>query len=165
VEEQELLVGRTRASGCPLVARHVGGLPQTQPGCPAPGTGEITERSNEAFLEPPDGVDETIRRSHVQRANHHLVAQRVYRQGYEFLETPAPGQPLTLGLNFVSFQDSPERLFFVLRTNEWLGGINFGGNPGPDLLTVLAAAVFLCPPQEDGAPYPGASVFAAPAIA
>ena len=161
--DQELVVGRSKLSGCPLVTAGPG-EPTMVPGCPTPGTTEITGAGNVAFLEPPDGVDEAIRKSHVQRANHHIVKQRIYRQGYEFLDPPLPGRPLSVGLNFVSFQDDPDRLFFMLRTNGWLGGVNFGGDPGPELLHAIAAAMFLCPPLEDGEAYPGASVFqAAPA--
>jgi deferrochelatase/peroxidase EfeB len=75
------------------------------------------------------------------------------------MDPPEAGKPLSVGLNFVSFQESPERLFFMLRTDGWLGGVNFGGDPGPDLLTVIAAAIFLCPPRIAGEDYPGASVF------
>jgi deferrochelatase/peroxidase EfeB len=160
-EEQELLVGRTKISGCPLLARHVAGHPQTAPGCPAAGTFEVTDDvvPNRPFREPPDGVDADIVLSHVQRANHHQDRQRIFRQGYEFLEAPIPGRPLSVGLNFVSFQDNPERLLFILRTESWLGSINFGGDPGPELLSATAAAIFLCPPRQDGELFPGASIF------
>jgi hypothetical protein len=161
--EQELIVGRTKLSGCPLLTSGPG-QPTTPPGCPSAGSTEITEPGNRAFLEPPDGVDDNVKKSHVQRANHHIVKQRIFRQGYEFIDPPLPGRPLSVGLNFVSFQDDPDRLFFMLRTNQWLGSVNFGGDPGPELLHAVAAAMFLCPPVVEGEAYPGASVFR-PAVA
>jgi deferrochelatase/peroxidase EfeB len=160
--EQELIVGRTKLSGCPLLTSGPG-EPTPPPGCPTAGTTEITGAGNVAFLEPPDGVDAIIKTSHVQRANHHIVKQRIFRQGYEFIDPPLPGRPLSVGLNFVSFQDDPDRLFFMLRTNGWLGAVNFGGDPGPELLQAIAAAMFLCPPRLEGEAYPGASVFQAAA--
>jgi hypothetical protein len=70
-------------------------------------------------------------------------------------------------LNFVSYQDTPDRLIFVLKTIGWLGGVNFGGGeqqqpPGMEaLLAVHAAGIFLCPPAIDGEPFPGQSIFQA----
>lgn len=159
LQEQETLVGRTRITGCPLRAAHVAGQAQTVDGCPAPGSNEVTGDGNEAFREPPDGVDEVITKSHVQRANHHFQPQRIYRQGYEFAEMPMPGRPLAVGLNFVSFQDNPDRLFGILKNEGWLGATNFGGAPGPQLLTALAAGVFFCPARDDAELFPGASIF------
>ena len=76
-----------------------------------------------------------------------------------------PGLPLGVGLNFVSFQDNPERLFGMLKTPGWLGDANFGGAvellPGGrlSLLTVEAAGVFVCPPVVDGEAFPGQGIF------
>lgn len=160
-DAQEALVGRTRMAGCPVIAIDGDGAVTAVAGCPAPGTSEVgTEPGNIQYLEPPDAVDETTRLSHVQRANHHIVKQRIYRQGYEFFETSAPGRAFQVGLNFVSFQESPDRLFFMLKQPSWLGGTNFGGSAGPELLHVVAGAVFVCPPIVDGEAYPGASTFA-----
>jgi Dyp-type peroxidase family len=159
-DTQELVVGRKKVSGCPVVAA-VDGAPVPIADCPAAGSNEVgTEPGNLRFLQPPDAVDSVTELSHVQRANHGIVRQRVYRQGYEFFEPPMPGRPFVVGLNFVSFQESPERLFFMLKTSGWLGDTNFGGAPGPELLRVVAGANFFCPPVDGAEPYPGASVFA-----
>ena len=129
------------------------------------------EPGNEGFREPAASAVQTVLDSHVQRANHHIgpidrdVSARFYRQGYEFLEPPQPGRALLAGLNFVSFQDTLQRLFFVLTTPGWLGSTNFGGSStdhfADTLLSVYAAGVFFCPPVVAGERYPGQSIFVA----
>ena len=162
---QEELVGRTKISGCPLHDVSSGGIAIPSVNCPAPGTSEVTESGNEAYREPPDGVPKEIVVSHVQRANHHQStpgrrdSQRFYRQGYEYLEPPVPGRQLfQVGLNFVSFQEHPERLLNTLTKDGWLGAINFGGEPGPKLITCYAAGIYFCP-ADSGEKFPGASIF------
>jgi deferrochelatase/peroxidase EfeB len=112
-----------------------------------------------------------LRQSHVQRANHHVKpasdrnSLRIFRQGYEFLEPLGVAPGFRAGLNFVSFQDTPERLLRILTQDSWLGGTNFGGDPdnplsGMDrLLTVRAGGVFLAPPVTDEERFPGSSIF------
>jgi len=164
-EEQELLVGRDKVTGCAF-DRVAAGPPQPVAGCPFRGTVEVSERGNEAFREPPDGVDEVLKRSHVQRANHHRQnledpeSLRIYRQGYEFAESVQHGQP-RVGLNFVSFQDTPFRVIEMLTRPDWLGRVNFGGAPAASatLIRVAAAGIYLVPPIVPGAPFPGAEIF------
>ncbi|MFT5681347.1 MAG: Dyp-type peroxidase family [Myxococcota bacterium] len=151
---QELLVGRQKGSGCPLVGAQDGrGIPMDSGGSP--------------LRDPPAAVDATITASHVQRANHHhgpvsrVDSRRIYRQGYEFL-TPGSGG-LEVGLNFVSFQDDPRRCLFILETPDWLGGINFGGEDGEQdgldrIISVRAAGVYFAPPVVAGEAFPGAGV-------
>jgi hypothetical protein len=47
------------------------------------------------------------------------------------------------GLNFVRYQDTPDRLIFILKTIGWLGVVNLGGGaqqepPGMEALAVSA---------------------------
>lgn len=170
VLEQELAVGRTKVSGCPISSLDSGGLPVTVAGCPFAGTTSILESGNSQFFEPPPVADLQLLKSHVQRANHHLgpvdrdVSLRIFRQGYEFLEPPAPGRPMQTGLNFVSFQDSLSRVMRILTLDGWLGNTNFGGagdSLSRPLLHTLGAGVFLCPPVVEGEVYPGQSIFKA----
>jgi len=170
VLEQELAVGRTKVSGCPISSLDASGLPVPAPGCPFAGTSSVLEAGNSQFFEPPPVADLKLLKSHVQRANHHLgpidrdVSQRIFRQGYEFLDPPAPGRPMQLGLNFVSFQDSLSRVMRILTLEGWLGNTNFGGESDSlsrPLLRVLGAGVFLCPPVVEGEIYPGQSMFRA----
>jgi deferrochelatase/peroxidase EfeB len=68
---------------------------------------------------------------------------------------------MRLGTNFISFQNDPSRLFFILTDPNWMGGSNFGGEYNKtepaQLLTVFAAGVFYVPPYEKR--FPGASIF------
>jgi Dyp-type peroxidase family len=171
-QHQELLVGRDLLSGCALSAVGPDGQPVVQSGCPVMGTSEVIDPGNEAFREHPEVSDPVVGQSHVQRANHRVRPSssrnslRVFRQGYEFLEPLEQAPGFRPGLNFVSFQDTPERLFRMLTQDTWLGRTNFGGDPdhqlpGMDrLLTVRAAGVYLVPPVIDGEPFPGATIWA-----
>jgi deferrochelatase/peroxidase EfeB len=170
--EQELLVGRDKLTGCPLIDIEPDGTLHTDPGCPVAGT-QIWESPNDPrFAEPPPavGADE-IRASHVHRASHHsdLVdeprSRRIFRQGYEFLEWQQGSPGFRLGLNFVSFQDTPARVVEILRMDGWLGQVNFGGDPEAQpagmesLLSVYAAGIYFVPPVVPGEPFPGAGAF------
>ncbi|MDQ3729273.1 MAG: Dyp-type peroxidase [Actinomycetota bacterium] len=169
--QQELLVGRDKLNGCPITAIAEDGSPVTDPGCPVAGT-EIWETPNDPlYAEPLATGDAVIQASHVQRANHHQrpasrsSSRRIFRQGYEFLEWTEQAPGFRAGLNFVSFQDTPERLVQMLINKGWLGQVNFGGDaqtqlPGmASLLSAYASGVFLVPPRaaEEGA-LPGGSL-------
>jgi deferrochelatase/peroxidase EfeB len=148
-KEQEKLVGRTKIKGCPLAA-----VDRLEPDCPR---------------EPTGTDDSVLKYSHVQRANRHLGSPaerkslRIYRQGYPFFEASSVAPGFRAGLNFVSFQESPWRLFRLLMDTDWLGTSNFGGLNGSmptPLLTAYAVGMFLVPPRStDAASYPGRQVF------
>ncbi|MFD6970470.1 Dyp-type peroxidase [Streptomyces sp. NPDC059949] len=168
--EQELLVGRDKLTGAPLTGRDAEGRPVPAPGCPVTGTTEVTQEGNEDFVQPGPVSDPVLLASHVRRANLGTNdpdlggSLRVFRQGYEFFEPVATAPGFRVGLNFVSFQDSPDRVLRVLTQRGWLGSVNFGGQPGSDgpagrLLTVRAGGTYLVPPVREDAPYPGAEVF------
>lgn len=153
---QELLVGRSKLTGAPLVDIHNGTGVHSH-GCPVSNTNSVLDAGNEAFRDPPPVEDPVLRSSHVQRANHHVPnpkdpsSGRIFRQGYEFLETLEAPPYYRVGLNFVSFQDTPQRLHRVLTTDGWLGGVNFGGqndqsHTSPQVLSVRAAGIFVVPP-------------------
>jgi deferrochelatase/peroxidase EfeB len=162
---QELAVGRDKVTGCPITQVDEETL-VTDPGCPVGGT-QIWESPNDAkYAEPPDVADPLVRISHVQRANHHerpassISSRRIFRQGYEFLEWAEGAPGFRAGLNFVSFQDTPERLLRMLVTGGWLGQTNFGGEDLPELanlLSVYAAAIYFVPPHDPDALFPGAA--------
>jgi deferrochelatase/peroxidase EfeB len=166
--QQEFAVGRDKITGCPLTTTSADGQPVTDPGCPVAGT-EIFESANDArFAEPPTVDDPAVLSSHVQRANHHvepasgLTSRRIFRQGYEFLEWNERAPGFRAGLNFVSFQDTPQRVLQMLTMQGWLGSTNFGGDqansPGlQHLLTVYGGGIYLVPPVSDGDVFPGAS--------
>ncbi|MEN1705268.1 MAG: peroxidase [Planctomycetota bacterium] len=174
--QQETAVGRDKVTGCPFLAVDGGGQPIPAQGCPVSGSADILDPANRRFVEPtaPAVNDQVIIKSHVQRANNaHSTdwssrsSLRVYRQGYEFFETGNDAADIRIGLNFISFQDTPERLIRILTQDQWLGGTNFGGetdemNPIPELrtlLTVRAGANFLVPPKDPHDKLPGRVLF------
>lgn len=171
--EQELLVGRDKLSGSPLIDRNPDGSPRPEPRCPVAGTEEIIDPGNERFRQPAQVDDPAVKASHVQRANQNKTddpsrpnSLRIYRQGYEFFEVAPTAPGFRAGLNFVSFQDTSERVIRVLRQQRWLGDVSFGGDaanqpPGIDrLLTVRAAGIYLVPPLVPDEAFPGARIFA-----
>lgn len=166
---QELVVGRKKISGC-AIADVNDDENVSVAGCPLTGTQTIMDGMQTQFFEPPRNPANIVKSSHVQRANHHgppaeESSSRIFRQGYEFLETPASGRNLRAGLNFVSFQDTPQRLLFMLKQTGWLGGVNFGGADSlqtpelANLLTAYAAAFFICPPANADGSLPGRHLF------
>jgi deferrochelatase/peroxidase EfeB len=173
-DQQEIIVGRDKLTGAPLVSVDAQGKPVAVAGCPVAGTTQIIDKGNEAFREPANVAPGPIKSSHVHRANHHLgnisqpASARVYRQGYEFLETCPEPPGFRVGLNFVSFQDTPRRLTKIMLTQKsWLGNTNFGGEedahqPLPGMakfLQVRAAGMFVVPPVVPGETFPGAAIF------
>ena len=111
-----------------------------------------------------------LNQSHIGRTRHidripigEPTSRRIYRQSFEFLEPVAddPFKPFRVGLNFVSFQNDPGRLLFILTDRNWLGNANFGGETDnvdmAKFLSVIAAGIFFVPPAEK--PFPGASIF------
>ncbi|KAB8330134.1 Dyp-type peroxidase [Scytonema tolypothrichoides VB-61278] len=172
LQQQELLVGRDKLTGCAITSRDSEGKPVVTTGCPVTGTREVSDPNpgNDAFHEPPNVNDTIVKQSHVQRANQHLKpandrnSLRIFRQGYEFLEPLETVPGFRAGLNFVSFQDTPQRLFRILKQSTWLGNTNFGGDPANQLpgmkqfLTVRAGGIFLVPPIVEGELFPGSSI-------
>ncbi len=166
---QEIMVGRDKLSGCPLVAA-AGGQSIPRAGCPFATGGNVEDGQNEAFREAPRPPgNQALKFSHIHRANLGRGAtpvRLVFRQGYEFYDgTDAQGNP-DLGLNFVSFQESPERVIGMLKLDDWLGGVNFGGDPnnqpaGLDALIRARAACFhVLPPRPvNSDELPGVEIF------
>ncbi|MCZ4408349.1 Dyp-type peroxidase [Cryomorphaceae bacterium 1068] len=175
LKEQEIAVGRMKLTGCP-VEKIKDSVAFPSLGCPFTGTNSITDKINgkyvnKSFFEPPVTVDLETRLSHVQRANQHRSPSssrdslRVFRQGYEFLEHIDEYPGFSAGLNFISFQDTPERIQRMLTQPTWLGNTNFGGkeddeNPKLDsLLEVLASGIYFVPPVNENESFPGEIIF------
>ncbi|HEY6886025.1 MAG TPA: hypothetical protein VI278_18490 [Nitrososphaeraceae archaeon] len=183
-EQQELLVGRDKISGRPIIAVDKRGNPILDETCPT--IDELNGYSPKFhdhpnyFLEPnvKPGLKSTIdvnaslkilNLSHIGRTRHieeidcrDPSSNRIFRQGFEFIEsTNDPAKPVRVGLNFVSFQNDPRRLFSLLANPHWLGNSNFGGDGSNNnmngLFSVNAAGIFLVPPVEK--PFPGCSIF------
>jgi Dyp-type peroxidase family len=169
--QQEIAVGRDKLSGCPLESIDDNGNPIVMKGCPISVTTEVVEPGNESFRETPQVLKKILSQSHISRA-HHLNegppndpgSSRIFRQGYEFLQYSESAPGFVTGLNFISFQDTPQRLFRILSTEGWLGRTNFAGdpsNPLPNmdkLLSVFAAGIYFVPPVSEKEPFPGSSI-------
>lgn len=168
--QQEVLVGRDKLTGCPLEQVTPGpqGALAPVPVAACPVSGTRPQRPED--IDPPRPNDPLLQVSHMHRANHDRDhgskegSNRIFRQGYEFLELLPAGR-LQVGLNFVSFQRSLLRLKRMLTFTGWLNDVNFGGptrNPPPGLpsvnfLSVIAGGYYAVPPK--GEPFPGADLF------
>jgi Dyp-type peroxidase family len=170
--DQELVVGRDKLTGSPLVAvrRDARGRARPVAGPPLPARPSDAQRGD--YLDPAETGDPLLESSHVHRANQNRgssdapAALRIFRQGYDFLDAIGPDGP-ELGLNFVSFQSDLQTLQHVMHLPGWLGDVNFGGPaepgrgdpPSPALIRLLAGGLYAAPPRAR--PFPGASLFAA----
>jgi deferrochelatase/peroxidase EfeB len=168
--DQEKIVGREKSTGCPLIRVDGRGNNVFASGCPVPGTSEIIERGNERFRDygpaydgrnVTRGTSSAPENSHVGRMR--KPPDRIFRQGYEFLEAINVYPYFRVGLNFVSFQGGTDKLLRVIKYG--FDRVNFAGNPmkpipGIDkLISVLAAGIFLVPPFNRGDEFPGDIIF------
>jgi deferrochelatase/peroxidase EfeB len=181
-KEQELIVGRDKRSGSPIMGIDRSGKPILVENYRR---SILTEFYDPNFRDHPDyfkpslisnkGKDKATKnsrallsQSHIGRARHisnvcskDPTSRRIYRQGFEFIDSLRnEKKPYRIGQNFISFQNDPKRLFFILTDPRWMGNTNFGGSPdlfGHNLLSVLSAGVFFVPAREK--PFPGASIF------
>lgn len=180
LKDQQIIVGRHKLTGCPLMGLDHSGNPVKDDRCPVPGTSEVIEDKNELFREHPrygtqsytgqNISGEVLSKSHIGRTHHinkmppiRVDSFRIFRQGFEFLESTDSPPFFRVGLNFVSFQNSTQRIFKILTTPHWLGGTNFGGDPRSshmaDFLSVQSAGLFLVPPRSMNSSFPGSTVF------
>jgi hypothetical protein len=180
--KQETIIGRDKLSGCPIVNIDPNGNPISKSGCPVEGTTEVIQDGNERFhdidffeFDNPELTQSHIKRANFLRSNDTAQESsvRIYRQGYEFLEQINEQPRFRWGLNFISFQDTPSRLFRMLETPGWLGNTNFGGNPNSPgegvtepplpgmerLISVRAAGIYLVPPLSETEKFPGSVLF------
>lgn len=181
-KNQELIVGREKSTGRPILGIDKGGNPlfakQIGKTCSFdkydiryhdhPNYFKDPEVSNRErnLIDAAASLD-TLSQSHIGRTRHIGLtsskdpsSRRIYRQGFEFIEPCGKERgSVKVGLNFVSFQNDPRRLFFILSDPRWLGKSNFGGtrNLSKDFLTVQASGMFFVPPVERG--FPGFSIF------
>jgi deferrochelatase/peroxidase EfeB len=182
-KNQELMVGRDKLTGVPLVGVDKNDNPVLKENC---NTAYDVQSFEKDFHEHPDYFKPSVlnrmnfdidfhtslklTQSHIGRTRHidnidskDPNSRRIYRQGFEFFEPlyNVPGKPFRLGLNFMSFQNDPSRLFFILTHPDWMGNSNFGGPQHQKgihkLFSVISAGVFFVPPKQD--PFPGIDLF------
>ena len=130
--DQELVVGRDKLTGSPLVAVRRDARGRARPVAAPPLPRRPTDAQLAERLDPPQTGDPLLEASHVHRANQNRAspdapgALRIFRQGYDFLDAIGPDGP-ELGLNFVSFQSDLQTLQHVMHLPGWLADVNFGG--------------------------------------
>jgi deferrochelatase/peroxidase EfeB len=176
ISEQELMIGREKSTGCPITRVDSHGKPIVDPGCPLPGTKNVTERRNSLFrdyhVSSRSDVSSNLDKlnySHIRTIRNFenipswdASSFRIFRQGFEFLEKSDSRAGFIAGLNFISFQNTPERLFGALTS--WRKGKQFESDPTffPGIngfLRVLSAGIFLVPPNRREEIFPGSSIF------
>ena len=173
VSDQEKLIGRDKLTGCPVVKVDRNENPVKDPRCPVPGTTEVIDRGNEYFREyrrhRPNTEDRILQNNHIRNRRPldrvpiwDSRSSRIFRQGFEFLESSKFYPGFVPGLNFVSFQNSPERLFRALTYPVALKSKVPGYKHLPSLeqyFSVLAAGIFFVPPVAKNEPFPGSRIF------
>jgi deferrochelatase/peroxidase EfeB len=187
-QEQELMVGRLKSTGCPIIGYDKKNKPVADKNCPVRGTREVTDKGNERFRDhppygfqrlPPGISDDKLKFSHIGAMKiiknitpwqKQIEKNSIYRQGFEFLEQTNEYPGLRAGLNFISFQNDPRRLFNTLtnwslqksvKPNKW-DPQESSSEPKLQLnsyFRVGAAGVFLVPPYDDNEIFPGSSIF------
>lgn len=169
---QELIVGRNKLTACPVddttqPDEQVEVQPVFQAGCPV--SGDLPAEMTETFQEAPQPSDQIAIAAHIFRSNLNRTdpslpsSNRIYRQGYEFLEASTEGG-LLHGLNFVGFVRTPKFVNDILDSMGWLGDSNFGGletanaqqPPSIDLMRLLHGCYYAVPPIAS--PFPGSDL-------
>ncbi|HKQ21316.1 MAG TPA: hypothetical protein VJS91_04705 [Nitrososphaeraceae archaeon] len=181
VDDQEILVGRDKEKGYPLVGVDSNGKPVRDRRTTFVGATEVTDPGNESFRDHPaygnqgtlpSGVsDDVLNYSHIgaMRSINNLPSwdkqsSRIFRQGFEFLEQIDTKPKLRVGLNFVSFQNTPKRIVNTL-TSWTKYQKSYSETPKNrylkfnEYLSVISAGLYFIPPVEEGAPFPGSSIF------
>jgi len=180
VYEQEIVIGRKKITGCPVIGLDKHGNPISDSNCPVPGTSEVFEYGNEEFREyrPIDEKKsryfnkyQTLSKSHIHRVrksndNGHSEFQslRIFRQGFEFLEPFEKLPSFQTGLNFISFQNKPQTIMKILTLPYWLGrSVNtdyYGKISGLEaFISARAAGIFFVPPFSKNESFPGSIMF------
>ena len=182
--KQELIIGREKLYGRPLVGVDKYNNPITSKKFP---TAQKVTSFSKKFHDHPDyfkgrqiskeimskiDIDKSFKvlnESHIGRARHFdkinnklVPSRRIYRQTFEFMESNYLYKKfIKVGLNFLSFQNDPARLLFILTDPNWLGNSSFGGDSqfkGTDkLLNVQACGIFYIPQLEKQ--FPGSCIF------
>ena len=177
VSEQELVIGRDKVTGCPLIGIDRYNKPVKDMRCPIKGTFEIIESGNEQFrIHPPYGYqknkpygvkDDVLKNSHIglttqSDTNQGSKTSQVFRQGFQFFEPTDEDQPFRVGINFVSYQKNVQTIYEMLRYG-FLKTIPLKtGKKIPtfnDIVSVRSAGIFVVPPFKDGEFFPGESIF------
>jgi Dyp-type peroxidase family len=180
LSEQEIVIGRKKITGCPVIGFDNNGTPISDPNCPVPGTSEVLEYGNEEFREYKPIEEKkftyfnnykSLSKSHIHRvrksdnnAPADFRSLRIFRQGFEFLEPFEKSPGFRVGLNFVSFQNKPQNIMKMLTLPHWLGrSVNtnyYGKVSGLEaFISARAAGIFFVPPFSKTESFPGSGMF------
>lgn len=181
VSQQEIKIGRKKITGCPIIDIDKNGHPISDPNCPVEGTEEVIEVGNEPFRQPPKfdgknisnyGRDKLLSVSHVNRVYKPNIyppsdyrSFRIFRQGFEFLEPSEKDPRFQAGLNFISFQNNPQKVMKILTSSQWLGksintnSYNENSKGLEAYISANAAGLFLIPAFNKNEQFPGSIMF------
>jgi Dyp-type peroxidase family len=176
--DQSIIIGRDKITGCPLIGVDKNKQPIKDSRCPVRGTFEVLEKGNEIFREhapfgkqmylPSGFSDDLLKKSHIGTANptdeqsDRTNSYRIYRQGFEFLEPIESYPGIRVGLNFISYQKTPKRLFNIFKHSSAKNNQDYQHTKLPSFetfFTVRNAGIFLVPPLVMNEPFPGAGIF------
>ena len=172
---QERVIGRDKITGCPLIGINKQNENIVIRDCPVNGTNEIIEKGNELFrgfnsrmyslFQHYSSKNESLENSHLQRMLQNEkrtpnYGKKIYRQGYNYIESIDKYPFLRIGLNFVSFQKDLDVLFNSLKSG--FGSHDTNLEPFGNLtefLSVFSAGLFLIPSLNKNDQFPGESIF------
>lgn len=181
IKDQELIIGRDKRTGSPIIGVDEKGDAIKVESYDEVGPAEFYDTKyhehpdylNTSKISNTEGIDieksrNVLIQSHIGRTRHisnlpskDPTSRRIYRQGFEFIEPVSnEKKPFRLGLNFISFQNDPKRLTFILTDPRWMGKSNIGGPRGlfnNKIFSVLSSGMFFVPVTEE--PFPGYSLF------
>ncbi|CAN5634634.1 hypothetical protein BH23THE1_BH23THE1_13020 [soil metagenome] len=179
IDKQEILIGRDKETGCPIVSIDRKGKPIKDSRCPVFGTYDVTEAGNEQFRNLPiyntkhyarSDITKLLQNSHISKNSPLTImmgknssSNQVFRQGFQFIEPNEFINKFNIGLNFICFQNSLEKIFNLLtydknntahhsKSNEFNKSFQ-------DFFSVKAAGSFLIPPYKKNEPFPGSNIF------
>ena len=172
---QERVIGRSKETGCPIIGVTDGeNIPIA--GCPIYNTDNVTQYGNEIFRSGSNKYQaglygyetQPLEYSHMNQmisGFDHLDSKgepsKIYRQGYEFLDSVDEYPYFSVGLNFISFQNNPEKIHNLFRygftknhPDKYNSDLRLS-----DFLSVESAGFFLIPPAADDNKFPGYMLF------
>lgn len=170
---QERIIGRDKLTGCPIIG--INGNDENIPlrDCPVKGTTEITEKGNEIYREFDPAIygrlfgqydsNKGLSGSHIEKmilskGNAHK-RNKIYRQGYNFMERSDDYPYLKIGLNFVSFQNDLNTFFDLMKYGFGQKSTNPTIYNLTQFLSTTTSGLFLIPPLQTGERFPGEGIF------
>ena len=187
-KRQEIIVGRDKLNGFPLIGIDKKGDPVMYPAKSRSSYRSPPKHFSDQIINHPDYYKDayltsrirsnldtersikSLNESHIGRTRHmdkvdskYTSSRRIFRQGFDFLEFDFrnPTKRARVGLNFVSYQNDAGRLLFILTDPSWLGNTNFGGpqNGHRNNKLISVLASGLFFAPPDGEPFPGSNIF------